>query len=138
MEPGIPDVRATIVALRRAGHYGRAAEVVERVASQRVTEPARWFSIVQLLTEAGQLDRASALLAALARGDHPEALDRRRIGGDPVRRIGAARRRLRSCARAGGGGDGKGRPTRKLPARVRPTSHCALTLLPQACARLPR
>ncbi|HET9540635.1 MAG TPA: hypothetical protein VFQ46_08540, partial [Candidatus Limnocylindria bacterium] len=80
--------------LRRAGHLGRAAEVVERVASQSVTEPARWFSIVQLLTEAGQLDRASSLLAALARGDHPAALDRRRIGGDPVRRIGAARRRL--------------------------------------------
>lgn len=94
MEPGIPDVRATIVALRRAGHLGRAAEVVERVTSQPVTEPARWFSIVQLLTEAGQLDRASSLLAALARGDHPAALDRRRIGGDPVRRIGAARRRL--------------------------------------------
>jgi DnaJ-like protein len=94
MEPGIPDVRAAIVALRRAGHQGRAAELVERVVSQPVTEPARWFSIVQLLTEAGQLDRASALLASLARGDHPEALDRRRIGGDPVRRIGAARRRL--------------------------------------------
>jgi hypothetical protein len=59
-----------------------------------VTEPARWFSLVQLLTEAGQLDRASDLLAAIARGDHPDALDRRRIGGDPVRRIGAARRRL--------------------------------------------
>ena len=64
------------------------------MTSQPVTEPARWFSIVQLLTEAGQLDRASSLLAALARGDHPAALDRRRIGGDPVRRIAAARRRL--------------------------------------------
>jgi hypothetical protein len=94
MEPGFPDVRAAIVALRRAGHHGRAAELVERVVDAPVTEPARWFSLVQLLTEAGQLDRASALLAALARGDHPEALDRRRIGGDPVRRIGAARRRL--------------------------------------------
>ncbi|HEX6473860.1 MAG TPA: J domain-containing protein [Candidatus Limnocylindria bacterium] len=94
MEPGIPDVRAAIMALRRAGHHGRAAEVVERVASGPVTEPARWFSIVQLLTEAGQLDRASSLLAALARGDHPAALDRKRIGGDPVRRIAAARRRL--------------------------------------------
>jgi hypothetical protein len=101
MEPGIPDVRAAIVALRRAGHYGRAAELVERVASGPITEPARWFSIVQLLTEAGQLDRASSLLAALARGDHPEALDRRRIGGDPVRRIAAARRRL-ARARARG------------------------------------
>ena len=94
MEPGFPDIRAAIVALRRAGHHGRAAELVERIVEQPVTEPARWFSIVQLLTESGQLDRASTMLAALARGDHPEALDRRRIGGDPVRRIGAARRRL--------------------------------------------
>jgi hypothetical protein len=94
MEPGFPDVRAAIVAMRRAGHRGRAAELVERVVDAPITEPARWFSLVQLLTEAGQLDRASLLLAALARGDHPEALDRRRIGGDPVRRIGAARRRL--------------------------------------------
>jgi hypothetical protein len=94
MEPGFPDIRAAIAALRRAGHHGRAAELVERVVAQPVTEPARWFSVVQLLTESGQLDRASSLLAALARGDHPQALDRRRIGGDPIRRIGAARRRL--------------------------------------------
>jgi hypothetical protein len=94
MEPGFPDIRAAIVALRRADHHGRAAELLERVVALPVTEPARWFSIVQLLTEAGQLDRASSLLAALARGDHPGALDRRRIGGDPARRIGAARRRL--------------------------------------------
>jgi predicted Zn-dependent protease len=94
MEPGFPDVRAAIAAHRRAGHPARAAELVERVASARVTEPARWFSLVQLLTEAGQLDRASDLLAAIARGDHPDALDRRRIGGDPIRRIGAARQRL--------------------------------------------
>ena len=88
------DVRAAVVALRRAGHLGRAAELVERTADEPISEPARWFSLVQLLTEAGQLDRASSLLASLARGDHPEALDRRRIGGDPVRRISAARRRL--------------------------------------------
>jgi hypothetical protein len=94
MAPGFPDVRAAIAALRRAGHHGRAAELVERIVDEPITEPARWFSLVQLLTEAGQLDRASSLLAALARGDHPEALQRRRIGGDPVRRIGAARRRL--------------------------------------------
>jgi curved DNA-binding protein CbpA len=94
MAPGFPDVRAAIVAMRRAGHHGRAAELVERIVDEPITEPARWFSLVQLLTEAGQLDRASSLLAALARGDHPEALQRRRIGGDPVRRIGAARRRL--------------------------------------------
>jgi hypothetical protein len=94
MPPGFPDVRAAIAALRRAGHHGRAAELVERIVDEPITEPARWFSLVQLLTEAGQLDRASSLLAALARGDHPEALQRRRIGGDPIRRIGAARRRL--------------------------------------------
>lgn len=94
MEPGFPDIRAAVTALRRAGHHGRAAELVERVVDAPVSEPARWFSLVQLLTEAGHLDRASALLAALARGDHPEALNRRRIGGDPIRRIGAARRRL--------------------------------------------
>jgi curved DNA-binding protein CbpA len=94
MEPGFPDVRAAIAAHRRAGNPGRAAELVERVAAAPVTEPARWFSLVQLLTEAGQLDRASELLAGIARGDHPAALDRRRIGGDPIRRIGAARRRL--------------------------------------------
>ena len=94
MEPGFPDVRAAIVALRRAGHHGRAAELVERVATQPITEPARWFSLVQLLTEAGQLDRASSLLAALARGDHPEALDRRQ----DRRRPGAAHRRCAPAA----------------------------------------
>jgi DnaJ domain len=99
LAPSFQDVRAAVVALRRAGHLGRAAELVERTADEPITEPARWFSLVQLLTEAGQLDRASGLLAALARGDHPEALDRRRIGWDPVRRIGAARRRL-AVARA--------------------------------------
>jgi curved DNA-binding protein CbpA len=106
MEPGFPDVRAAIAAHRRAGNPGRAAELVERVAAAPVGEPARWFSLVQLLTEAGQLDRASVLLAEIARGEHPAALDRRRIGGDPVRRIAAARRRLararmREAGRAG-------------------------------------
>lgn len=101
MEPSFPDVRAAIAAHRRAGHPGRAAELVERVAAVPVTEPARWYSLVQLLTEAGQVERASELLAEIARGEHPAALDRRRIGGDPVRRIGAARRRLvRARARA--------------------------------------
>jgi curved DNA-binding protein CbpA len=94
MEPGFADVRAAIMAHRRAGHHARAAELVERVVATPITEPARWFSMVQLLTEAGQLDRASALLAAIARGDHPEALKRRRIRGDPVRRIATARQRL--------------------------------------------
>jgi curved DNA-binding protein CbpA len=94
MEASFPDVRAAIAAHRRAGHPGRAAELVERVYEAPVIEPARWFSLVQLLTEAGQLDRASELLAEIARGEHPGALDRRQIGGDPVRRISAARQRL--------------------------------------------
>jgi curved DNA-binding protein CbpA len=94
MEPAFSDVRAAIAAHRRAGHGARASELLERVAGEPPATPGRWFSLVQLLTEAGQLDRASQLLAEIARGEHPEALDRKRIGGDPVRRIGAARRRL--------------------------------------------
>lgn len=94
MEPAFADVRAAILAHRRAGHLGRAAELLERAIAAPVTEPARWYSLVQLLTEAGQLDRASKLLAEIARGEHPEALDKRRIGGDPARRIAAARNRL--------------------------------------------
>ncbi|MDH4335245.1 MAG: hypothetical protein OEW24_08330, partial [Chloroflexota bacterium] len=94
MEPGFADVRAAIIAHRRAGNQARAMELIERAATVPVHEPARWFSLVQLLTEAGELDRASALLAEIARGDRPGALDRRRIGGDPVRRIAAARVRL--------------------------------------------
>lgn len=93
-EPGFPDIRAAIVAHRRAGHPGRAAELLERISSVSPERPGRWFSLVQILTEAGQLDRASALLAEIARGEHPEALDPRQIGGNPARRIAAARRRL--------------------------------------------
>ena len=70
LEPSFTDYRAAIVAHRRAGNAGRAAELVERVVRAPVTEPGRWFSLVQLLTEAGQLDRASALLAEIARGEH--------------------------------------------------------------------
>ena len=88
------DLRAAIRAHVRAGHAGRAAELLERAVAVPVTEPARWFSMVQLLTEGGQLDRASAMLAGIARGDHPEALNRRRLRGDPARRIAAARVRL--------------------------------------------
>ncbi len=95
------DVRAAITAHVRAGHVGRAAELLERAVEAPITEPARWFSLVQLLTEARQLDRASALLAEITRGDHPEALNRRRLRGDPARRIAAASARLaRARARA--------------------------------------
>jgi tetratricopeptide (TPR) repeat protein len=94
LEPGFPDVRAAIMAHRRAGNHARAMELLERAMAAPVHEPARWFSLVQLLTEAGELDRASGLLAEIARGDRPQALDRKLIGGDPVRRIAAARVRL--------------------------------------------
>jgi hypothetical protein len=98
LEPSFTDYRAAIVAHRRAGHEGRAAELLERVVAAPITEPGRWFSLVQLLTEAGQLDRASALLAAIARGEHPEALDPRRVPS-PWRRISAARERLTRARR---------------------------------------
>jgi curved DNA-binding protein CbpA len=102
IEPSFTDYRAAIVAHRRAGHSGRAAELVERVMAAPVSEPGRLFSLVQLLTEAGQLDRASLLLAAIARGDHPRALDAR-VVHNPWRRIAAARARLAAARRRGNG-----------------------------------
>jgi hypothetical protein len=98
IEPSFTDYRSAIVAHRRAGHAGRAAELVERVVAAPVTDPGRWFSLVQVLTEAGQLDRASELLAAIARGDHPAALDARKVTS-PWRRISAARERLARARR---------------------------------------
>ena len=98
VEPSFTDYRAAIVAHRRAGNLGRAAELVERVMAAPVPEPGRWFSLIQMLTEAGQLDRASALLAEIARGDRPEALDPRRVHG-PWRRIAVARERLARARR---------------------------------------
>ena len=116
MPPAFADVRAAIMAHVRAGHAGRAAELLERAVEAPITEPARWFSLVQLLTEGGQLDRASEMLAAIARGDHPEALDRRRLRADPARRISAARVRLeRARQRAAAPArapTGRGRPRR--------------------------
>lgn len=122
LEPTFADVRAASMAHRRAGHVARAAELVDRLREVPFAEPARWYSLVQLLTESGQLDRASNLLAAIARGEHPAALDRRKIGGDPVRRIAAARARLmrareraaRAAARAAA------RPMLGLSARAAP------------------
>lgn len=102
VEPSFTDYRAAIVAHRRAAHAGRAAELVERVVAAPVTEPGRWFSLVQLLTEAGQLDRASALLAEIARGERPEALNPRRVAG-PWRRIAVARERLARARRRAAG-----------------------------------
>ena len=93
LEPSFTDFRAAIVAHRRARNAERATELVERVMQAPVAEPGRWFSLVQLLTESGQLDRASGLLAEIARGEHPEALDPRRVAS-PLRRIATARERL--------------------------------------------
>ena len=98
IEPSFTDFRSAIVAHRRAGNEDRAAELVERVMAAPIPEPGRWFSLVQLLTEAGQLDRASLLLAEIARGEHPQALDPRRVTG-PWRRISAARERLARARR---------------------------------------
>jgi hypothetical protein len=98
VEPSFTDYRAAIVAHRRAKHHGRAAELVERVMAAPIDDPGRRFSLVQLLTEAGQLDRASELLARIARGDHPDALDPRRVT-NPWRRISAARERLARARR---------------------------------------
>jgi hypothetical protein len=98
-EPSIADVRAAIAAHRRAGHRGRAAELVERAVAAPISEPGRWYSMVQLLTEAGQVERASALLAEIARGEHPEALRRSAVRGDPVRRMATARNRIAMARR---------------------------------------
>ena len=99
VEPSFTDYRAAIVAHRRAGHAGRAAELVDRVMAAPLPNPGRLFSLVQLLTEAGQLDRASVLLAEIARGEHPAALDPRRVHG-PWRRIAVARERLARARRS--------------------------------------
>lgn len=101
MTPAAADVRAAIAAHRRARNLGRATELVERALAVPIQTPAGWYAAIQFLTEAGQLERASALLAQVARGDHPEALDRRRLRSDPGRRLATARRRLeRARARA--------------------------------------
>lgn len=99
VEPTIADVRAAVAAHRRAGHAGRAAELVERAVAAPVGDGGRWYSLVQLLTEAGQTERASRLLAEIARGEHPDALNPRRIHGDPARRLAAARQRLNGARR---------------------------------------
>ena len=116
MEPAFADVRAAIMAHLRTGNAERAAELLERAVATPIREPARWFSLVQLLTEGGQLERASSLLAEIARGEHPDALDRRRLRADPARRIAAARVRLararQRASRAAAGALRERRPPR--------------------------
>jgi hypothetical protein len=100
LEPSFADYRATIRAHRLARNRGRALELLERLVAHGVEEPVHWFGLIQLLTELGQLDRASALLASIARGDRPEALDQSRLpGANPSRRIAAARERLARARR---------------------------------------
>lgn len=94
LEPGFADLRAAHLAHRRAGNRERAGAILERLLAAPVTDGDGWYARVQLLTEAGELDRASALLAEVARGEHPEALDPRHVRGQPSRRIARARDRL--------------------------------------------
>ena len=139
MEPGFTDYRAAIVAQRRARNTGRAAELVERVDAAPVTEPARWFSLVQLLTEAGQwtahrrCSRRSPAASILTRSTAAGSAETRvrRICGRPRRLVRA--RRARRCGIAAGqpprtgGGPGSAR-------RATPLGRWSS----QACARLRR
>jgi len=121
LEPQFADVRAACIAHRRAGNRDRASELLERAVAEPVDEPGRWFSLVQLLTEAGELDRASALLAEIARGEHPEALDPRLVAGRPGRRIAAARERLARARAAAGARAGVARRRRRSNGRSAPS-----------------
>jgi hypothetical protein len=94
MEPTSADLRAAHLAHRRAGHAARAGELLERLLELPVEGGDAWYARVQLLTEAGEIERASALLAEVARGEHPDALDPRRVRGAPSTRLATARARL--------------------------------------------
>ena len=106
---------------------------------QPVTEPARWFSIVQLLTEAGQLDRASVA----AGGDRtrrssggarpPPDRRRSRCGASRLRVVGwFVRASVPQC------GSERAAATTRRRITDRPIIHCRLTLSLRACARLRR
>jgi curved DNA-binding protein CbpA len=109
MEPTVVDLRAAHLAHRRAKHVARAAELLDRLMERPIEDGDGWYSRVQLLTEAGELDRASSVLAEVARGEHPDALDPGRVRGQPSVRLARARARLerarvraaRSASRAG-------------------------------------
>ena len=49
---------------------------------------------IRVLGPFPDIDRASALLAEVARGDHPDALDAARVRGAPSTRLASARARL--------------------------------------------
>lgn len=94
MEPTPPDLRAAYLAQRRAGRHDAADELLHRLLALPVSDGDGWYSRVQLLTDAGQLERASTLLAEVARGEHPDALDPARVRGHPSLRLARARARL--------------------------------------------
>lgn len=104
LEPKVADFRATIRAHLRAGNRVRATDLARRLADWTdVERPADWFAVVQLLVDAGELDRASTLLARLARGDRPEILDPARLSQEQlIRRMAVSRRRLEEARRAVG------------------------------------
>lgn len=118
MEPTFADLRAAYLAHRRAGNDGQADIVFERLLDMPVTDGDGWYTRVQLLTDAGELERASSLLAAVARGDHPEALDPGRVRGEPFVRLARARARLeRAQAKSRRNGARSNRAQRNATAR---------------------
>jgi hypothetical protein len=94
LDPTAVDLRAAYLAHRRAGDADQAAVLLDRLLEFPVLDGDGWYTRVQLLTEAGRLERASDLLARIARGEHPEALDPRRVRGAPSERMARARDRL--------------------------------------------
>ncbi|MEX0630132.1 MAG: J domain-containing protein [Chloroflexota bacterium] len=99
MEPTFADLRVAHLAHRRAGNRERAVAILGRLLAAPVVDGDGWYARVQLLTEAGQLEQASTLLAEIARGEHPEALDSRLVRGQPSQRISRARDRLARAQR---------------------------------------
>ena len=94
MEPTFADLRIAHLAHRRAGNRDRSQAILDRLLELPVSDGDGWYARVQLLTEAGQLESASTLLAEVARGEQPAALDPRRVRGQPSQRIARARDRL--------------------------------------------
>ncbi|MFN2483880.1 MAG: J domain-containing protein [Candidatus Limnocylindria bacterium] len=96
LEPTLADYQASIRAHQRTGNVARAMQLVERVAAwNEVEHPSHWFAVVDILIAAGALDRASALLASIARGERPETLDAARFSSRQLeRRLSTARARL--------------------------------------------
>jgi tetratricopeptide (TPR) repeat protein len=94
LEPAHADLRAAYAAHRRVGNAERAAALLDRLLALPIGDGDGWYGRVQLLTDAGELERASALLAEVARGEHPDALDPGRVRGEPSVRLARARARL--------------------------------------------